>query len=93
MTKHLIVITVMMHSVCVFVGGWFDMTPQQLHWDSDSHSFVTINGAMTLIHSASPVQIDGVYKAQPSSSNCWEELILNYKLWDSRICYFLKDLL
>lgn len=80
MTKHLIVITVMMH---LMGGGWFDMTPQQLIEVTETvtiHSFVTINGAMTLIHSASPVQMDGVYKAQPCSSNCWEEHTLNYKL-------------
>lgn len=90
MTKHLIVITVMMHSMW---GGqvWYDSTiAHRVNWDSDSHRFVTINGAMTLIHSASPVQIDGVWTttAQPCSSNCWEEHALNYKLWDSRICYF-----
>lgn len=44
---------------------------------------------MTLIHSESPVPIDGVWTtaAQPHSSNCCEEHILSYKLWDSRICY------
>lgn len=64
---------------------WYDSTTAHRgNWDSDSHRFVILNGAMTLIHSASPVPIDG---AQPHSSNCWEEHILSYKLWDSRICY------